>query len=74
MNNFKVTGKAVIVDAAKSYAQTKFFRLMLDLFRLAQFDPLNPANVPLKPVDDNSLYARYGFSDAMINFTEEKFS
>lgn len=35
------------VQAAVNYAESKFFRLILDLMRLAQWNPINKANVVL---------------------------
>lgn len=35
------------VDAVFKYASTKFFRLILDLQRLAQFEPIHRANCPM---------------------------
>ena len=35
------------VDFAYKYAQTKFFRLTLDLMRLAQWEPIHPSNRPM---------------------------
>ena len=35
------------VEAAFKYASTKFFRLILDLQRLAQWEPIHYANTPL---------------------------
>ena len=32
------------IDYAFKYASTKFFRLMLDLMRLAQWEPIHPSN------------------------------
>lgn len=73
------------VQRALKYANTKFFRQILDLMKLAQWQPIHPANLPLEnwlyrdnrseplPVDDKSLYERYGFSPAMIQFTEAHF-
>ena len=42
---FAVDDKPELIDAALKYTQTKFFRLMLQLERLAQFDPINTGNV-----------------------------
>ena len=73
------------VKLAAEYAKTKFFRLTLDLMRLAQWDPLHPSNVPmgwccfydnqgkLLPTDDISLYKLYSFTPAMIKFSEERY-
>ena len=73
------------VQRAVDYAKTKFFRQILELMRLAQWEPINSANVPLEaslyqdnqkellPVDDKSLYERHGFTPAMIDFTETRF-
>lgn len=35
------------IGYAYKYAQTKFFRLMLDLMRLAQWEPIHPSNRPM---------------------------
>lgn len=73
------------INRAFQYANTKFFRQMLDLMRLAQWEPINKANIPLDsgqfkdnhieplPFDDKSLYERYGWTPNMIAFAEEKF-
>lgn len=73
------------IRRAVQYGQTKFFRLMLDLMRLAQWEPIHKSNVPLeykqfrdnclnpRAFDDQSLYRRYGFTPAMIEFTEKQF-
>ena len=73
------------IDRAYRYTQSKFFRLMLDLMRLAQWEPINKANVPLEktlyiyngvkalPVDDASLFERYGFTQPMIDFAEARY-
>ena len=80
------------INFAVNYAQSKFFRLSLDLMRLAQWNPINKANIILdyqvfqhngsdsmNNIDyskrgfdlDCQLYKAYGFSQAMIDFTEE---
>lgn len=73
------------IQRAVQYTQTKFFRLMLDFMKLAQWQPIHKFNVPLEyslyvdnkttslPSDDQSLYERWQFTPAMIRFTEEKF-
>lgn len=72
------------VDAAKAYASSHFFRFMLLLMRLAQFEPIHNANPPFGFIidhqnykqaltDDNDLYQHYGFSPAMIAFAEEHY-
>ena len=87
-----------IIDEAFKYTQTKFFRLMIDLMKLAQFDPFNdvPAfgtekfydccgeNYSARPFDidfsvsvpeiDAQLYKKYGFTRAMIDFVERRYS
>ena len=35
------------IQQAINYGESKFFRLMLDLMRLAQWDPINKSNRPL---------------------------
>ena len=42
---FATDDKPELIDAALKYTQTKFFRLMLQLERLAQFAPINTGNV-----------------------------
>lgn len=87
-----------IIDEALKYTQTKFFRLIIDLMKLAQFDPFNgiPAFGTERFVDclgkdyhprkfdidfsvsvpeiDAQLYKKYGFTQAMIDFVERKYS
>ena len=87
-----------IIDEALRYTQTKFFRLMIDLMKIAQFDPFNTGNAfgnerfvdckgedyhPCKfdidfsvsvPEIDAQLYKKYGFTQAMIDFVERRYS
>ena len=70
---------------ATEYASTKFFRLMLDLMRCAQWEPIHPNNRmigtqpfssnrgDLPPTDDRELYKLYDFTPAMIQFVEERY-
>ena len=60
--------------------QTKFFRLVLDLQRLAQFkidDDFFQRNttpmLDLKDQSDEELYRRFDFTPEMIQFTEENY-
>lgn len=48
-----------VVEAAVKYASTKFFRLILDLERLAQWEPIHRANTPM-----NGDWFRYNHLDA----------
>ncbi|MBQ3337611.1 MAG: hypothetical protein IJG80_09430 [Selenomonadaceae bacterium] len=68
-------GKYLVVgevnDANLRYAESKFFRLMLDLMRLAQWEPIHPFNCPLEACDNP--YDRWQFSKAMIDFTEARY-
>ncbi len=73
------------VTHAFNYARSKFFRLMIDLMRLAQWEPIHAANYVLEQklyqsndakalaTDDAALYERYGFSQPMIDFVEKKY-
>lgn len=87
-----------IIDEALKYTRTKFFRLMIDLMKLAQFDPFNgipffgsekfrdcsdehyrplPFDIDFSatvPEIDAQLYRKYGFTPAMIDFVERKYS
>lgn len=67
------------IDTAEKYTRTKFFRLMLDLQRLAQFDPSHKDNAnhvldELLSDNDAENYRRLDFTPAMIRFTEENFN
>lgn len=46
------------IDAAEKYTRTKFFRLMLDLMRLAQFNPIDKRNY---------ILLRHEFDNISIN-------
>lgn len=75
------------IERAAEYGRSKFFRQMLELMRLAQWEPINPANYPMedfvsnafptnKPLplsEDEILYTRYGFNDAMKEWTENHY-
>ena len=68
------------VDNLVAYTQSKFFRLMLDLMRLAQWEPINAANSPFKPAPidwdkplDEQFYRLCDFTPAMIQFVEGRY-
>ncbi|MBR4641601.1 MAG: hypothetical protein IKO74_02625 [Selenomonadaceae bacterium] len=44
-NNYAAVPCPEAITAAEKYTRTKFFRLMLDLMRLAQFDPIKSFNL-----------------------------
>lgn len=74
------------IEQAAKYASTKFFRLMLDLQRCAQWEPIHPSNSPFGwgcfrdnrrrplPTDDCELYKLFDFTPAMIRFVEERYN
>lgn len=71
------------IDGLIKFTRTKFFRLILDLQRLAQFEPIHNANwVDTDAADltldvpeiDAQLYRKYDFAPAMIKFVEERYS
>ncbi|MBR2519732.1 MAG: hypothetical protein IKE46_08110 [Selenomonadaceae bacterium] len=62
------------------FTQTKFFRLLLDLQRLAQFNSdddfyrRNTAEMFGKEnLSDEQFYRRFDFTSEMIQFTETKY-
>ena len=74
------------VEHAAQFASTKFFRLILDLQRLAQWEPINKYNYAFDGLQyrtndpqtsrfetDADLYAKWKFNPAMIKFTEEHY-
>lgn len=87
-----------IIDEALKYTQTKFFRLIIDLMKIAQFNPFEggyafgtdrfhdcqgkgyyPRDFDIDfsvsvPEIDAQLYRKYGFSKAMIEFVEGRYS
>lgn len=81
----KIVGHEVALDKMR---RTKFFRLMADLMRLAQFaDVEKQAQQFCEDADANGLdwtvsvaeidaqlYRKYGFSKAMIEFVEGRYS
>ncbi len=81
----KIVGHEVALDKMR---RTKFFRLMADLMRLAQFaDVEKQAQQFCEDADaddldwtvsvaeiDAQLYRKYGFSKAMIEFVEGRYS
>ena len=46
-NQYAAEPRPELVEIMVRYAQSKFFRLTLDLMRLAQWQPLHPHNVPM---------------------------
>ena len=76
--------------AGKRIRKTKFYRFMIDLQRLAQFDPehefsannsfveflLDNVEDAMLPLADvdSLLYWRFEFTPAMINFVEARYS
>lgn len=74
------------IEHAAQFATTKFFRLILDLQRLAQWDPIDSRNYAFDGLQyrtnqpqtsrfetDADLYSKWKFSPAMIKFTEERY-
>lgn len=67
---------------SEKFESTKFFRLMIDFMRLAQWDtvrtylhpPLFNADLSKSVADiDRQLYHRLNFSQHMINFVEARY-
>ncbi len=57
-NQYAATPRPELVDVMIRYAKSKFFRLMLDLMRLAQWEPIHRYNVPMnyKWFHDNEIW------------------
>jgi len=77
--------KPEVIQRAVNFAESKFFRLSLDLMRLAQWEPINTSNFAVgydvAGIDydkrgaelDAQLYKHFGFTPAMIDFTEARY-
>lgn len=77
--------KPEVIQRAVNFAESKFFRLTLDLMRLAQWEPINTSNLAvgydIAGIDydkrgsalDTQLYKNFGFTPAMIDFTEARY-
>lgn len=71
---------ATVFDVMKEFVQTKFYQLLLDFQRLAQFDAdddfhrRNTVEMFAKEnLSDKQLYRRFNFTPEMIQFAEEKY-